>query len=168
MTVSAFAPLMVRPALSASLTDSSHPCSFEFSVACPGLQVQIGPPSRCRSGPYAALAPAVGLPAADDAARGSGVRGPGSRRPTFRITLIGCGFARSAFKHGVSREAIVHAVAHALTSIELDPDADPPKVLAIGPDPSGNLLEVIWLEFDEVEVVIHAMALRPVFYDLLP
>ena len=62
----------------------------------------------------------------------------------------------------------MHAVAHALTSIELDPDADPPKVLAIGPDPSGNLLEVIWLEFDEVEVVIHAMALRPVFYDLLP
>ncbi|MFN0092195.1 MAG: hypothetical protein ACKVWR_18300 [Acidimicrobiales bacterium] len=77
-------------------------------------------------------------------------------------------FAQSAFKHGVGREAIEHAVVYALTTIDLEPDADPPKVLAIGPDPAGNLLEVIWLEFDEVEVVIHAMALRPVFYDLLP
>ena len=76
--------------------------------------------------------------------------------------------ARSAFKHGISREAIEHAVTHALTTIDLEPDADPPKVLAIGPDPSGNLLEVIWLEFADIEVVIHAMTLRPIFYDLLP
>ena len=42
-------------------------------------------------------------------------------------------------------------------------------MLAIGPDSGGNLLEAIWLEFDDdVQVVIHAMALRPVFYDLLP
>lgn len=53
--------------------------------------------------------------------------------------------------------------------VDLDPDADPPKVLAIGPDPAGNLVEVIWLELGEgLELVIHAMALRPVFYDLLP
>ncbi len=46
---------------------------------------------------------------------------------------------------------------------------DPPKVLAIGPDPAGNLLEVIWLELaDDVELVIHARNVRPVFYDLLP
>lgn len=77
-------------------------------------------------------------------------------------------FARSAFKHGISREAIEHGVAHALTTIDLDPDADPPKVLTIGPDPSGNLLEIIWVEFADVEVVIHAIPLRPVFYDLLP
>ena len=76
--------------------------------------------------------------------------------------------ARSAFKHGISRDAIEHALAHALTTIDLEPDADPPKVLAIGPDPSGNLLEIIWLDFADIEVVIHAMALRPIFYDLLP
>ncbi|HDK45788.1 MAG TPA: hypothetical protein ENG94_05865 [Actinobacteria bacterium] len=47
--------------------------------------------------------------------------------------------------------------------------ADPPKVLAIGPDPAGNLLEIIWLELaDDVQLVIHAMPLRPTFYDLLP
>ena len=43
------------------------------------------------------------------------------------------------------------------------------KALAIGPDPAGNLLEVIWVELDlGVELVIHAMPLRPRFYDLLP
>jgi hypothetical protein len=41
--------------------------------------------------------------------------------------------------------------------------------LAIGPDTAGNLLEVIWLELDEDrELVIHAMALRRTFFDLLP
>ncbi len=63
---------------------------------------------------------------------------------------------------------MVHAIAHALTTFDFDPDADPPRALAIGPDPAGNLLEIIWLEFAEVEVVIHAMALRAIFYDLLP
>ena len=41
-------------------------------------------------------------------------------------------------------------------------------MLAIGPDPTGNLLEVIWLQLDEVDLVIHAMPLRPTFFDLLP
>ena len=41
--------------------------------------------------------------------------------------------------------------------------------LAIGPDHAGNLLEIIWLELaDDVDLVIHAMPLRPTFYDLLP
>lgn len=65
--------------------------------------------------------------------------------------------------------SIEHAIANCVVVVSLDPDGDPPRVLAIGPDFDGNLLEVIWLEFDEdVQVVIHAMALRPVFYDLLP
>lgn len=56
---------------------------------------------------------------------------------------------------------------HALTVIDLDPDADPPKVLAIGPDWAGNLLEIIWLELaDDVNLVIHAIPLRLAFYDL--
>lgn len=76
---------------------------------------------------------------------------------------------RSARRHDVSDAAILHALDHAVTVIDLDPDADPPKVLAIGPDHAGNLLEVIWLELaDEVSLVIHAMPLRPTFYDLLP
>lgn len=48
--------------------------------------------------------------------------------------------------------------------IDLEPDADPPKALAIGPDPAGNSSKSSWLELaDDVELVIHAMALRSVF-----
>lgn len=76
---------------------------------------------------------------------------------------------RSAQKHGVSDGAIAHAVDHALVVIDLEPEADPPRVLAIGPDQAGNLLEIIWLEFPgRAPIVIHAMPLRRTFYDLLP
>jgi len=77
-------------------------------------------------------------------------------------------FHRSAFKHGYDDAAINHAVDNALVVIDLDAESDPPRVLAIGPDRAGNLLEVIWLELAEVELVIHAMPLRPTFFDLLP
>jgi hypothetical protein len=78
-------------------------------------------------------------------------------------------FHRSAFRHGYDEAVILHAVEHAIVVVDLDPDSDPPKVLAIGPDAAGNLLEVIWLELaDDVELVIPAMGPRPVFYDLLP
>ena len=76
---------------------------------------------------------------------------------------------RSAYKHGLGDEEILHAIRHAVTVVDLEPEADPPKVLAIGPDAAGNLLEIIWLELaGESQIVIHAMALRPVFWDLLP
>ena len=76
---------------------------------------------------------------------------------------------KSAHKHGFNDAAIFHAVDHALTVIDLEPDADPPKVLATRPDHAGNLLEIIRLELvDGVNLVIHAMPLRPTFYDLLP
>jgi len=75
----------------------------------------------------------------------------------------------AARRHGVADEDIVHAVANSLTVVDLDPDGDPPRVLAIGPDSAANLLEIIWLELaDDAVLVIHAMSLRPVFYDLLP
>jgi hypothetical protein len=76
---------------------------------------------------------------------------------------------RPARRHGILDAAILHALDHAFTVIDLEPDADPPKVLAIGPDHAGNLLEIIWLELAaDVNLVIHAMPLRPTFYHLLP
>ncbi len=76
---------------------------------------------------------------------------------------------RSARRHGVSDDDIEHVCAHPLVVVDLEPDADPPKVLAIGPDRSGRLLEVILLDLaDDRQLVIHAMDLRPIFYDLLP
>lgn len=76
---------------------------------------------------------------------------------------------RSAHKHGVGDDDIAHAVEHALVVVDLEPDGDPPRVLAIGPDQSSNLLEIIWLGLAEGHsIVIHAMPLRRTFYDLLP
>jgi len=49
----------------------------------------------------------------------------------------------TARKHGIDDAALSHAVDHALTIVDLEPDSDPPKVLAIGPDRAGNLLEAI-------------------------
>ena len=79
-----------------------------------------------------------------------------------------CGVHRSAFKHGVLVEPIAHAFAQRWVAVDLDVDGDPARVLAIGPDLAGNLLEVIWLELaDERMLVIHAMPLRVSFYGLL-
>ncbi len=96
-------------------------------------------------------------------------RRPSSRPDVFVIRYAGVEVHQSARRHGFANAAILHAVVHALVVADLEPDADPPKVLGIGPDPAGNLLEVIWIELEEgVELVIHAMRLRPTFFDLLP
>ncbi len=76
---------------------------------------------------------------------------------------------RAARRHGVSDDAIRHALGHPIVVVDLDADSDPPKQLAIGPDIAGNLLEVIVLLLaDERVLAIHAMPLRPTLYDLLP
>ena len=78
-------------------------------------------------------------------------------------------FHRSAARHGIAADDVTHAVDHALVFVDMDPDADPPKVLVIGPGSDGQLLEVIILSLvDDRELVIHAMALRPTFHNLLP
>ena len=51
---------------------------------------------------------------------------------------------RTAHKHGISDADILHALDNAITVVDLEPDADPPKVLAIGPDRAGNLMTLIW------------------------
>jgi hypothetical protein len=76
---------------------------------------------------------------------------------------------RSARRHGVSDDDIEHVCAMPLAVADLDPDADPPEVLVVGPDRAGKLVEVIMLELaNDRLLVIHAMALRPVFHHLLP
>jgi uncharacterized DUF497 family protein len=76
---------------------------------------------------------------------------------------------RSASKHGISNATIHHAIDHAIVVVDLEPDAEPARVLAIGPDEAANLLEIIWLELaNEMLLVIHAMPLRPAFRELLP
>ncbi|MFT7600114.1 MAG: hypothetical protein ACI8TP_003054 [Acidimicrobiales bacterium] len=75
---------------------------------------------------------------------------PGSHNRQFVLRYADVEFHRSAFKHGYDEAAINHAVDNAPVVIDLEAESYPPKVLAIGPDPAGNVLEVIWLELDEV------------------
>lgn len=72
---------------------------------------------------------------------------------------------QSARKHGVTDPEMHHAVNHPLVVYEQD-DA---KVLYLGPDPAGNLLEIVTvLRVDETEIVIHAMRMRRKYEHLLP
>ena len=70
----------------------------------------------------------------------------------------------SARRHGIADEDIEHAVEHALIQAE-DEEA---KVLYIGADRTGNLLEVVSvIREDGSELVIHAMPMRSMYEWLL-
>ena len=78
-------------------------------------------------------------------------------------------FHRSARRHGIDHETIQHVVDNAIVVVDIDEHDHPPKVLVIGPDSAGNLLEVIVLQLaDERLMAIHAMPLRSVYHELLP
>jgi hypothetical protein len=75
----------------------------------------------------------------------------------------------SALKRRWTREEISHAYDMALHEGVLDEDADPPKLLIIGPDRAGNLLELIGGELENGDILIwHAMSCRQQYLDLLP
>jgi len=90
-------------------------------------------------------------------------------RPSFVLRCRLVEVHRSARKHGVSNDDVLHAVEHEIVSFALNPDDDPPKVLVIGPDSAGNLLEVIVILLaNDRMLAIHAMKLRRHFHELLP
>ena len=73
---------------------------------------------------------------------------------------------RSARKHGVADEDILHAIDHAL-AIE-DIGEDPDRWLVLGPDRAVNMLEVVVLiTAAGTQLVIHAMPMRPIYERLL-
>ena len=72
----------------------------------------------------------------------------------------------SARKHGIDDVDMDHAVRHA-TVVEEVAD-DPIRYLVIGPDRSGNLLELIVMDRPQGPAVIHAMAMRAKYRRLLP
>lgn len=74
---------------------------------------------------------------------------------------------QGARKHGVPDDAIRHAVDNAVTYGPVDEEL--PGFVVIGPDLSGNLLEVIVVTRENQEALaIHAMPLRPKYRYLLP
>ena len=70
----------------------------------------------------------------------------------------------SARRHGITAEAILHALNHPTVERPLpaeDPHRPDERLLVIGPDLSGQLLELVVIPADTYQRVIHAMRLRP-------
>ncbi len=65
---------------------------------------------------------------------------------------------RSARRHGISEEAIRHAVNNAVRMVEVDDG-----LFFIGADASGQMLELVARSTEAGELVVfHAMSLRPI------
>jgi hypothetical protein len=74
----------------------------------------------------------------------------------------------SALRHGLTRETISHAHDMAIAGALIDSNNDPPKLLIIGPDEAGNLVELIGGDSPLGERVIwHADRLSPQYHNLL-
>lgn len=64
----------------------------------------------------------------------------------------------TARKHGLDDDDILHCIDFALVVARLDDQ----RRLHLGPDTAGNMLEVVTLAVDdEIDLVIHAMKMRP-------
>ena len=75
---------------------------------------------------------------------------------------------RSARKHAIGDEpSLTRSTTRSSSSIS---NRTPIRLGSSRSAPTawGNLLEIIWLEFENGPIVIHAMALRRAFYPLLP
>ena len=67
----------------------------------------------------------------------------------------------------MSIEDIEHAVEHPLFVDADFQSADPPKVLILGPDRHGNVIELVGTESGDDVIVFHAMTARPLLLRLL-
>ena len=75
---------------------------------------------------------------------------------------------KTALKHGVSTLDIHHATNHAIQTFQYFDEWDRKRILTIGPDRSGNMLELIaTVRSDQTARIFHAMKLRPKFQNLI-
>ncbi|MEO7071241.1 MAG: hypothetical protein ABI131_12205 [Nostocoides sp.] len=72
----------------------------------------------------------------------------------------------SARRHGINDADITHAWTNAIRLVEYEYDGED-RLLVIGPDQHGRMLELVAVPADEPTRVIHADGLRPKFYDYL-
>ncbi|RAX21641.1 hypothetical protein DRB06_05655 [Actinomyces sp. Z5] len=73
---------------------------------------------------------------------------------------------RSALKHGVSADDVVHAWENALRLVEYEYDGEE-RLLVIGPALDSSLLELVAVPSAAPARIIHADRLRPKFYVFL-
>jgi len=72
----------------------------------------------------------------------------------------------AARKHGIDDADIVHAFDNAIRLVGYDYHGED-RLLVIGADRHGRLLELVAVPADEPTRIIHADRLRPKFYDYL-
>jgi hypothetical protein len=77
--------------------------------------------------------------------------------------VVAVEIADSARKHGIDDEDMRHATRMPFRLVAQGDD----RVLVIGPDRNGSLLEVVVLDPDGDAAIIHADELRPKFYAYL-
>jgi uncharacterized DUF497 family protein len=88
--------------------------------------------------------------------------------PSFVLRYAELEIHETALKHGISNLDIHHVCANSSDIFELDQESYEIKILIIGPDSAGNLLEVIGLEInDQSLLIIHAMKIRKSMVKLL-
>jgi hypothetical protein len=68
--------------------------------------------------------------------------------------------AASARKHGIAERDMLHAIDNAIRYAEQEYDGEL-RMLVIGPDRVGRLLEIVLVPADEPQRIIHADILRP-------
>lgn len=85
--------------------------------------------------------------------------------PYFCGTILNMNIFPSALKHGITPEQSVYVVEHALKIYELD--NDPLKLLYLGADDKGTLLEVIVTQTKYGHTIIHSMKMRTQYKKLL-
>jgi len=73
---------------------------------------------------------------------------------------------QSARRHGIEDADIQHAWANAMRLIEYDYEGED-RLLVIGPDRQGRMLELVAVPAEQPARVIHADRLRPKFHDYL-
>lgn len=71
--------------------------------------------------------------------------------------------SKAARRHGVDQEDI-HAWANAIRLVEYEYH-DEGRLLVLGPDRHGRMLELVAVPIKEPTRIIHADRLRPKFYD---
>ena len=78
----------------------------------------------------------------------------------------GIALTSSAFRHGIDEADIRHAWRQAIRLVEYEYDGQE-RVLVIGPDRHGAMLELVAVPADAPQTIIHADRLRPSRYDYL-
>lgn len=74
--------------------------------------------------------------------------------------------SRSAHRHGIATEDIVHAWENAIRLVEYDYRGNE-RLLVIGPNRAGDMLELVAVPADAPARIIHADRLQPSRYDFL-